>query len=209
VGVVGDAAIASYKKPHVPVAFRPRMQELAVSRAPVMLFRTSGNPAGVDKAMAAVIAGLGHEYPRRVYALDEHVSLSLLAERLLAGLSVFFGGLAVLLAFVGLYGVLAYAVARRTREIGVRAALGAPRAALLRMVLWEGLVLTLLGVAVGVPCSLAASRLLRSSLFGLEATSLPALVSAAVFVVFVGATAALVPAIRASRVDPITALRVE
>ena len=209
VGVVGDAAIASYKKPHVPVAFRPRMQELAVSRAPVMLFRSSGDPAGVDKAMAAVIAGLGHEYPRRVYALDEHVSLSLLAERLLAGLSVFFGGLAVLLAFVGLYGVLAYAVARRTREIGVRAALGAPRAVLVRMVVWEGLVLTLLGVAVGVPCSLAASRLLRSSLFGLEASNLPALVSAAVFVVFVGATAALVPAIRASRVDPITALRVE
>jgi ABC-type antimicrobial peptide transport system permease subunit len=159
--------------------------------------------------VAAVIAGLGHEYPRRVYALDEHVSLSLLAERLLAGLSAFFAGLAVVLAFVGLFGVLAYAVARRTREIGVRAALGASRAVLLRTVVWEGLVVTLLGVAVGVPCSVAASRLLRSSLFGLEASNLPALVSAAVFVVFVGATAALVPAIRASRVDPITALRVE
>jgi len=209
IGVASDAAIGSYKLPHMPVAFRPRMQELQLSRAPVMVCRMSGDPAVVDEAMEAVIAGLGHEYPRRFYSLDEQIDLSLLQERLLAGLSSFFAGLAVLLAFVGLYGVLAYAAARRTREIGVRMALGSSRARVMRMVVWDGLTLTLLGVAIGIPCALGAGGLIGSFLFGLGSSDPATLIAASVSFVIVGAVAGLGPALHASSVDPMTALRAD
>ena len=209
VGVAGDAAIGSYKLPHMPVAFRPRMQELQLSRAPVMVFRMSGDPPAGDAAMKTVIAGMGHEYARGFYSLDEQIDRSLLQERLLAGLSSFFAGLAVLLAFVGLYSVLTYAVARRTREIGVRMALGSSRGRVIRMVVRESLVLTLLGVAIGIPCALAAGRLIGSLLFGLGSSDPAALVTASASFVTVGAVAALRPALRASRVDPMTALRAD
>jgi len=209
VGVAGDAAIGSYKLPHVPVAFRPRMQELPLSRAPVMVFRVTGDPAVVDGAMKAVIAHLGHEYPRRFYSLDEQIDLSLLQERLLAGLSSFFAGLAVLLAFVGLYGVLAYSVARRTREIGVRMALGASRGRVMRMVVRDGLGLTVMGVAIGIPCALGAGGLIGSLLFGLGSSDPATLITASALFVIVGAVAGQRPALRASGVDPMTALRDE
>ena len=209
VGVVSDATIGSYKLPHMPVAFRPRMQELQLSRAPVMVFRMSGDPVVVDARMKAVIAGLGHEYPRRFYSLDEQIDQSLLQERLLAGLSSFFAGLAVLVAFVGLYGVLAYAVARRTREIGVRMALGASRGRVMQMVVRDGLVLTIMGTAIGIPCALGAGRLIGSLLFGLGSSDPATLISVSGFFVFVGGVAGLRPALRASGMDPMTALRAD
>lgn len=209
VGVAADATIGSYKLPHMPVAFRPRMQELQLARAPVMVFRMSGDPAAVDQGMATAIAALGHEYPRRFYSLDEQIDLSLLQERLLAGLSSFFAGFAVLLAFVGLYGVLAYAVARRTREIGVRMALGASRGGVMRMVVRDGLALTLLGVAIGIPCALGAGALIGSLLFGLDSSDPATLIAASALFVIVGAVAGLRPALRASSVDPMTALRAD
>lgn len=209
VGVVSDATIGSYKLPHMPVAFRPRMQELERSRAPVMVFRMSGDATVVDDAMSTVIARLGHEYPRGFFSLDEQIDVSLLQERLLAGLSSFFAGLAVLLAFVGLYGALAYAVARRTREIGVRMALGASRGGVMRMVVGEGLRMTLLGVAIGIPFTLGAGRLIASLLFGMESSDPATLIAASAFFVVLGALAGLWPAARASKVDPMIALRGE
>lgn len=209
VGITSDAAIGSYKLPHVPVAFRPRMQELQLSRAPVMLFRARGDAAAADQAMASVIAGLGQEYPRQFYAVDEFIELSLLRERLLAGLSSFCAGLAVLLAFIGLYASLAFAVARRTREIGVRMALGSSRGDVMRMVVGESLLLTLLGIAIGIPCALGAGGLIGSFLFGLAPSDPTTLIVASAFFVIVGAAAAARPALRASSVDPMTALRGE
>jgi putative ABC transport system permease protein len=209
VGVVSDAAIVNYKLPHMPVAFRPRTQELQLSRAPVMVFRMSADPAVVDKAMERVIAGLGHEYPRRFSSLDEQIDLSLLQERLLAALSSFFAGLAVLIAFVGLYGMLAYAVARRTREIGVRMALGASRNRLIRMIVSDAVRLTLLSVAIGVSCSLAAGSLIGSFLFGLGPADPATFIGASALFVLVGAVAGLRPALRASSVDPMAALRAD
>jgi predicted permease len=209
VGVASDAAIGSYKLPHMPVAFRPRMQELQLARAPAMVFRVRGDSAVVDEAMKAVIIGLGHEYPRQFYSLDEQIDRSLLQERLLAGLSSFFAGLAVLLASVGLYGVLAYAVARRTREIGVKMALGASRGRVIWMVVRDGLVLTVVGVAIGIPCALGAGRLLGSFLFGVRSSDPATLIAASILFVIVGTVAALRPALRASGVDPLTALRAD
>jgi ABC-type antimicrobial peptide transport system permease subunit len=185
------------------------MQELQLARAPVMLFRTSGEPAVVDAALQKVIAGLGHEYARRFYSLDEQIDQSLLQERLLAGLSTFFAGLAVLIAFVGLYGALAYAVSQRTREIGVRMALGASRGGVVRMVIGESLRVTLLGVVLGVPSALAAGILVRSLLFGLRPSDPAVLVAASALFVAVGAIAGVRPGLRAAAVDPMTALRNE
>jgi putative ABC transport system permease protein len=174
-----------------------------------MVFRTSGDPAVVDAAMGAVIAGLGHEYPRRFSSLDEQIDQSLLQERLLAGLSSFFAALAVLLTFVGLYGVLGFAVARRTREIGVRMALGASRGRVIRMVVGDGLMLTILGIAIGIPCALAGGGVIGSFLFGLGSSDPATLIAASASFVIVGAAAGVRPALRAARVDPMTALRAE
>jgi ABC-type antimicrobial peptide transport system permease subunit len=113
------------------------------------------------------------------------------------------------LAAVGLYGTLAYAVARRTREIGVRLALGAQRGAVLRMVLRDSLIVAAGGLLAGVPLSLAAARLLRSFLFGVAAHDPPALIGAAALLAAVALVAALAPARRASRIDPVSALKYE
>jgi ABC-type antimicrobial peptide transport system permease subunit len=120
-----------------------------------------------------------------------------------------FGGIALLLASVGIYGILAYAVARRRREIGVRLALGAQRGAVVRSVLYEGLVLVAAGMAVGVPLSLAAGNLLRSFLYGVTGSDVLTLVGAATTLAIVALLAAYVPARRASNIDPVIALRYE
>lgn len=127
----------------------------------------------------------------------------------LAKISVFFAGLALLLACVGLYGVMSYTVAGRTREIGVRMALGAARGDVLQLVLREGMLLVAMGLVIGIPLSLASSRLLHSFLFGLKATDPLSLIAVIVLLGVVAALAASIPARRAARVDPMVALRYE
>jgi ABC-type antimicrobial peptide transport system permease subunit len=127
----------------------------------------------------------------------------------LAKLSAFFGGLALLLACVGLYGVISYGVANRTREIGVRMALGAQRGDVLQMVLREGMLLVGVGMAIGIPLSLTSGQVLHSYLFGLKSTD-P--ISLFVVIVALGAVAifaGFIPARRATKVNPVVALRCE
>jgi ABC-type antimicrobial peptide transport system permease subunit len=131
----------------------------------------------------------------------------LIQERLMAALSGFFGVIALLLACLGLYGVISYSVGRRTSELGIRLALGATRRELLAMVLRESLVLVAAGVAIGVPVTLAATRLIAARLFAISPTDPLTIVSAALVMLAVATAAALVPANRASRVDPMQALR--
>ena len=141
--------------------------------------------------------------------LEEHVDESLGHERLMATLSSFFAGLAVLLACVGLYGVMAYAVTRRTNEIGIRMALGADRAQVLRMILRESALLVAAGIAVGLPVALAAARLISGQLYGLKPAD-PSTIAGAIFLIAaVGALAGYIPARRATKVDPMVALRYE
>ena len=130
-------------------------------------------------------------------------------ERLIAFLSSFFTLIALLLASIGLYGVMAYAVARRTSEIGIRMALGAEHRSILRMVMRETLLLVTIGVAIGVFAALASTRLVSSMLFGLEPTDPVTLVAATGVMLAVAACAGYLPARRASRVDPMVALRYE
>jgi len=147
-----------------------------------------------------------------IYAMrttEEQISNSLSTERLIASLSAVFGFLATLLATIGLYGVMAYTVARRTREIGIRMALGAAQSKVVWMVMKEVLVLVAMGVGVGLPAALALTRLVRSQLFGIAPNDPSTLVMAAAGLAVVASAAGYIPALRASRVDPILALRYE
>jgi len=172
--------------------------------------RTVGDPRAVASEVRGAIDEINSSLSvTNVTTLSEQVDHSLHEERTISELSSFFGLLALTLACVGLYGVMAYAVARRTSEIGIRMALGARSADVLWMVLREALVLMLAGVAIGVPAALAASRLIASMLFGLTPWD-PLTISAATLVlVAVAVLAGYLPARRASRVSPMVALRYE
>jgi ABC-type antimicrobial peptide transport system permease subunit len=137
------------------------------------------------------------------------VDESLFTDRIVAGLSAAFGLLATLLAAVGLYGVMSYAVARRTREIGVRVALGADRARVLKLVLGEIALLSGIGMAIGLPGGWGLGRLVESRLFGLRAFDPPTLLFAAAVLAAATLLAGALPALRALRVQPSVALRYE
>jgi len=145
----------------------------------------------------------------RVKTLRTQAEDSLLRERLLATLSGFFGGLALLLACLGLYGLMAYAVARRTAEIGIRMALGAPRDRIVWLVLRGMLSLVTAGILLGVPLSLWAARYANTLLFGVGSADPAVLAISIAALMAVAALAAYLPARRASRVDPMVALRYE
>jgi predicted permease len=141
--------------------------------------------------------------------LDDQVNRSLNTERMLAALSGAFGALALVLSLIGLYGVMSFVVTRRTREIGIRLALGATGASAIRLILRDAVVMIALGIAIALPCVGALGKLVQSQLFGVTATD-PATIAAAALVLAAGAlTAAFIPAWRASNVSPTDALRLE
>jgi predicted permease len=180
--------------------------------APAMNFeiRTFGEPGAVIQAARKAILALDPSIPiENSQTLSAMLDDNLRQERIIAQLSGVFGGLALLLAAIGLYGVLSYAVAQRTSEIGIRMALGAQRGWVVRMVLRETAVLIVIGLALGVPASLACARLIQSKLFGLKAADPVTLGAALGIMTAVALLAGYLPARRASRVDPLVALRHE
>jgi putative ABC transport system permease protein len=206
VGVVADAPIGNFRDPRPLVVYRALLQDPDRRRQPIVHVRTRASEADTGDAMVRLATG-GPHYLRRTTSLDTQVNDAVLQERLLAWLASAFAGLAVLIACVGLYGFLAYSVARRTREIGVRMALGASRSAVLGMVLWEGCSLALVGVAVGVPCALAIAPVTRSLLYGLAPADPAALIGAGVVFTIVATLASWLPAWRAASLNPMQALR--
>jgi predicted permease len=172
--------------------------------------QVSGAPEAAIASITAQIKSVDPHLPISfVRSLDSLVNGSAADQIALAKLSTFFAGLALLLACIGLYGVMSYTVAGRTREIGVRMALGARRGDVMQLVLREGLLLVAAGIAVGIPLSLASGRVLHSFLFGMKSTD-PLSLTAVVLLLGVVATfAGLIPARRAARVDPMVALRYE
>ena len=142
-------------------------------------------------------------------SIAQLVDSELVEERVTALLSGFFAALALLLASIGLYGLMSYAVTRRTREIGIRVAVGAQGQNILWLVLRETLTLALLGIVIGIPAALAASRLIANMLFGLSPSDLPTIAAVSLLLLVVALFAGYFPARRASAVDPIVALRSE
>jgi ABC-type antimicrobial peptide transport system permease subunit len=162
------------------------------------------------QGMRAELKALDPHLPLyNIKTLSTEIDESLVQERLVTWLSAAFGLLATLLTALGLYGVLTFSVARRTREIGIRVALGAQRRDVFRLIMIRGVVLVGVGVAIGVAASFALSRLIGALLFGVSPNSVGTLVSVSVGLIAVALLACYVPARRATKVDPLVALRYE
>jgi putative ABC transport system permease protein len=208
VGVVGDVHGAALDAAPQPTIYVPHRQD----PWPFMTFalRTTASPGTLANAVRDAIWRVDKEQPvGAVRTMDEQLSNSLARRRFSVTLLTAFGVVAVSLAAIGLYGVLAFVVAQRRREIGLRLALGAQARDVITDVLGQGMRLALVGVAAGIGLALAATRLLRSLLYGTSPTDAVTYVAVATLLVIVCAGASLVPALRASRVDPLTALRDE
>ena len=172
--------------------------------------RTTGDPQRLIAEVTKTIAAVEPNLPvNQITTAEERVSDNLNQETVVAQLTSAFGVLALGLACFGLYGVMSYAVSRRTSELGIRMALGAPRSHVLWLVLRESLWLVALGVACGLPLVLIASRVLSSLLFGIGANDPVTVAAATAILVAVAALSGYLPARRAARVDPLVALRYE
>jgi putative ABC transport system permease protein len=209
VGLVEDAKYRSLRDEDVATVYRPLAQSRLWGAHMNFAVRLDGDPAAAIPMVTSVVGGINHSISLEFVTLREQVAASLARPRLLATLSVFFGTLALLLATVGLYGTVAYSVARRHNEIGIRIALGAERAAVVRMVLGEVARLLVTGTVVGVAIAAVSTRLLASFLFGLTPTDPFTLAASVAALATVALAAGAIPAWRAARVDPVEALREE
>jgi ABC-type antimicrobial peptide transport system permease subunit len=171
--------------------------------------RAAGSLAQAAEALRATLQPALPGSPVEVRALTDQVERALARERLMATLAAAFGVLGLVLAAIGLYGLLTYTVARRTNEIGIRLALGAMPREVLWMVIRHVLLLVGAGIAIGLPAAWGASRWISSMLFGVKPTDTATILAATVTLVFAGLLAGFLPAWRASRVDPTVALRYE
>jgi predicted permease len=209
IGVVADAPYFTLRDPRPLVVFRPITQEVARAQFAMAYVRATGDLATVRDGYTRVINSLGHRALRGFNTSPDWVDGALVRERFMAGLSTFAAALTVLLACIGVYGLLAYSVAARTREIGVRVALGATREAVVWMIVRDGLAIAIPGVLSGAACAWAAARLVRAQLYGIApGDSRTPLIGAAILLTTV-LVASLFPARRASRVAPLEALREE
>jgi putative ABC transport system permease protein len=172
--------------------------------------RTASDPAALAAAVRREVTALERNIPiYDVATMEQRLAGSVAARRFNLVLLGLFAALALALAGVGLYGVLAYGVSERTREIGVRMALGAHRRRVLALVIRQGLTLAAVGIAIGVVLAFACSRLLRTSLFGVTTTDPVTYVAIPLLLIVVALLSSYLPARRATRVDPLVALRVE
>ena len=206
VGVAGNAIYTSIRQPNLPIAYRPFRQGPAFGAT--FELKTAGEPTAVTASAREALQAIDPTLPIfNVRTMEDQVLHSLRRDRLLARLALILGSVALALSAIGLYGLLAYTVTRRTAEIGVRIALGAERGTVRWMVLRESLVLVIAGVAIGIPAAAASADFLQSMLFGLEPRDPKVFAAATLVMMTVGVAAAYVPARRASRIDPLTALR--
>ena len=210
VGVVADAKYRSLREETPPRLYAPIFNPLWQSNMAYFEIRIAGDTAGVSSALRAVVHDTNPAIPEiEIHTMPDLVQQSMHTDYFVARLASAFGLLAIVLAGVGLYGIMAFTVARRTRDIGIRMTLGASPSTILRQVLRETSILMLIGIAVGVPIALVGTRLIRSMLFGLGEADPIALIAACVILASIAAAASYIPARRASRVDPMVALRYE
>jgi putative ABC transport system permease protein len=209
VGLVKDAKYGSVREQTPPTAFFPASQITRHADEDSFELRTAIAPSALAGPVQAAVAGVNKEIPLEFDTLADQVSDSLVQERLLALLSGFFGALALLLAMIGLYGTLSYVVAQRQTEFGVRMALGAGSGSILSLALRDLIVVLTSGLVVGVCISLAATRALQQMLFGIGPRDTATIIGAVAVLSAVALIAGYVPARRATKVDPMVALRYE
>ena len=206
IGVVKDVKYQSLTEPSKAMVYYPvtqRPQPLST-----LALRLSGNPERIIPEVRRTLRDVNSNLPvDEVTNLSEYVSRSLVQQKLVARLAAFFGLVALLLACVGLYGVLSYSVARRRNEIGIRMALGATTLDVLKLVIRKGMTLTLIGLAIGLAGAFALTRLVSTILFGVTSTDVATFVGVSLTLIVVALIACYIPARRATRVDPLTALR--
>jgi len=209
VGVVANVKSKDARDPGLPIVFFPYAQDPVVSGATIYV-RTRTDPSGVATALRKVVERDAPSQPiDNVQTLAERFSDSMFADRLLAFFTLSLALLAALLAVVGLYGVMAYVVIRRKREFAIRMALGAARTDVMRLVMGEGFWLTLIGVVIGVLGALALTRFLASLLYGVRPTDPLTFAAASLLLTAAALLACYIPARRATKVDPMVALRYE
>lgn len=210
VGVVRDAKSESVKEQTPRTFYVPFLQDPSSWRETTFQVRTAGDPLATVAAIRHEVQSLEPNLPLfRIKTLEQQVDETLGQERLVTTLASLFGVLALLLACAGLYGVLSYSVSRRTREIGIRMALGAKRADVLRFFVRQGMTLVLFGVVVGLAAAFALTRFMSSLLFGISNTDFLTFAGVAAGLSVVGLLACYMPARRATKVDPSVALRSE
>jgi predicted permease len=207
VGVAKDARSQSLREPAMPAVYVPFFQR-GETLSGTFEVHTTGSLAQVVSELRREIQPLAAGAVQ-VRPLTAQVERTLVQERLVATLAGGFGALALILACIGLYGLLAYTVARRTREIGIRMALGAERAHVLRIMINDAMRLLACGIGLGLPAAWMASRWVSSLLFGLTPTDPATILAATALLAAFGLLAGFLPAVRASRVDPSVALRYE
>lgn len=210
VGVVRDIKYNSQREEKSPLIYLPWLQDTNSIGGMSFAIRTAGDPVAlvdtVRKAVREVDSNLPViDFKTQIAQADE----SLKSERNYASLLSFFSGLALLLAAIGLYGVMAYSVAQRTREIGIRVALGAQTGNVLRLIFWQGLKLVLIGLVIGAAGAYSLKKYIASQLYGVAANDPLTFLSVATLLIVVALVACLIPARRATRVDPMIALRYE
>jgi putative ABC transport system permease protein len=210
VGVVGDVKHFGLDVPELPGLYSPYTQTSRWKRWMSIAARTKANPASMAQALKQEIWKVDSQLPvTKVETMDEMAASSFAARRFNMSLLTLFAGLALVLAAIGIYGVMSYAVTQRTQEIGIRMALGASTTDLLTLIIRNGLLLVIIGVVLGLAGAFALTRLMATLLFGVTPTD--ALTMAVVSLVLVGVAllACFIPARRASKVDPLVALRYE
>ena len=211
VGVMGNIKSADARKPAEPAVYRPilQMHDESAYTATIQV-RTLGDPSAMANTVRQTINQTDDKLPIfGVTTLIEQLNDTIKEDRLITQLISFFGAVALLLACIGLYGVMAHSVVRRTNEIGIRVALGAQRTNILWLVLRDTLLLAVLGLVIGIPLALAAAKFISSQLFGLNHKDPLTLTISAVVLVLVSLLAGYFPARRAAKVDPLIALRYE
>jgi predicted permease len=208
VGVTSDAPIVDLHERHPSYVLRPLSQMRRAPSSPFVLVR-SRSTADVDREVARRVEALGYDHVIWTRSLTAHIDAALLRERLMTAAATYFAVLAGALLMVGLAGMMSYHVARRTREIGIRSALGASARGLQMLILRESLFIVLVGLAIGLPAAWMASGLLRSSIAGLNVHAPFAFAGAAAMAISIGVLAAWLPARRAAAISPLVALRSE
>jgi predicted permease len=209
VGIIADTKYRTLRAPAPNTVYLVMDQSKWSGSERTLHVRTAGDPADLAAAVRAQVYALDRNMPAKVWPFSDLVDENLAQERLVATLSGFFGGVALVLTAVGLYGVIAYSTARRTREIGIRMSLGAGRAAVVWMVLRDCLMLVTLGTGAGLIATFWLSRFVTRQLFEVAPADPITLGIATTFLITVAALAAYLPARRAARVDPMVALRCE